>query len=519
MFRSLAVLLVGVPSIALGQDQEYREPEVEPGAETTEWSLGFESEYHAYDNLDFRELDESSDQAILDSDDKNQFAFTGLSFGVVHPIADDVSVTAAASHRGLWGTDQVGGINRFGGFVYVTALSMDWTPLGAGDDETAPPLMVRVGRQYFDLGGVDRENEYAFADVIDGVRVDVGLGSAGRVVVVPLSVVSSAGDAADANFFDYISQSTSQTFGFRGDHMTRRYGGELVLDGMVDGLDVRAYGFYTDIAAVGSGADISYDGLLGNFSDNDWVGNYGLRAGFETGPLQVWGVLDGSTGIDRKELVAQDADTNGIAFGGGVEITPPEEATFRPGLNLDFYQSQGAVYTSDGLLWSHGYVSLKGRQVGGLLTDRFLGWHPSAYVGSFGLSHDLHEPDRKGGTMIAHAGAFAELPAPIRIDLDWYFLKDTGATAVNMGSLDELVPPYGYSRAEFAAQKRLGLVLGQEIDGKVTYSANDKLSFHLNGGVFLPGAYYAIEVDRVAGDQLGGQASAWALNGGTRVRF
>ena len=49
-----------------------------------------------------------------------------------------------------------------------------------------------------------------------------------------------------------------------------------------------------DLGALGSGSDISYDGLLGNFSDNDWVANVGVRGEATFGPVTPFLAIDGS---------------------------------------------------------------------------------------------------------------------------------------------------------------------------------------------------------------------------------
>jgi hypothetical protein len=510
-------MLALVSLVALAQDQEYHKSDVAAAFGHAAAKFEFETEYHTVDDLDFRALDESSDQSILDSDDKNAFAFSGIGVDLAYAAGNGVTIDVGASHRGLWGNDQIGDVNSYGGFAYVTAMSVDWTPMT--DDAAAEnPLRLRIGRQYYGIGGL-APKDFVLSDIIDGVRVDVPLGDAGHVEVIPLSIVSSAGDDANANFIDYIGQSTATTYGFRGDHLTRRYGVNLVLDGLLDGLDVRAYGFYTDISALGTGADISYDGMLGNFADNDWVANYGLRAGFGKGVFRGWGEFAGSTGIDRKELVAQDVNCNGFAYGLGALVDATDDDGVGPGIGVEWWEAWGPSYTSNGLMYSHGYVSMKGSQVGGVIADRFLGWHPSAYVGTYGVDNTPQAPDRKSGTRVIHAGAFYGLPAHLRIDADGWMMFDTGISELNLADLDTIVPPYGYSRAEFAAEERMGKALGTEIDGRLTWTANEHLALYANGGVLLPGSYYAIEISRTAGLALGGDQMAYDLNVGTRVAF
>lgn len=506
----VAALLLAAP--ALAQDIEYLEPEFEEEAEDRLQVKGrFESQWHEYNNLDFRALDETSDQSILDSDDRNAFAFTGASLELGYDIDSRTRFAVGAAHRGLWGNDQTGNINRFGGFFWFSALYVDWE---AADGEK--PVRVRVGRQFFEIGGLP-DRDYVLSDVLDMVRVDVPLGEVGTLILVPIEVAGMTGANDGANFVSFIGQSNTQTFGFRGDHMTRRFGGVVALDQLVDGLDLRGHAFYSDIGALGTGSDISYNGALGNFSDNDWVLNAGVRASYDAGAVHPWADLAFSTGIDRKELVARDVTATGAAIGAGARFTTgDEEGGLRA--DLSYFQATGAQYAQGGLQYNHGYVGMKAQQVGGILADRFLGWHPTAYVGMFGFTDNPQDMSRKSGTRVIHGGAGYDLGrAEVRVD--YWFLQDTGSTLLDFSQLDTIDPPYGYAREMFAAEERLGGVLGQEIDATVDVDVSDHIRFRLNGGVLLPGSFYATEIARVAGTALGGSELAWAVNAGTRVDF
>lgn len=516
----LPLLLLLAPAYAQDQneDLEYRDVEVGEGDTELEVRAGVESQWHEYDNLDLRKLDESSDQNIFDSDDRNAFAFTGA-YVELAASRNDVRMVVGASHRGLWGNDQIGNTNRFGGWMYFTAMYVEYTPTLGNITPT-----IRVGRQYYELGSLGGARDYVLADVVDQVRIDVPLGDFGRLELVPITVVGMSSSNDNANFVGYLGQSTAQTYGFRGDHMTRRYGGSLVMDG-VGTVDARAYGFFTQVGALGTGSDISYNGQLGNFSDNDWVSNFGVRGSMvlAAGKVTPFVSLDGSMGVDRKEEVAQDVNTNGWAVTAGVRGKLGDEETGLRG-ELSYFQASGGAYGNgsgtSGLQYSHGYTGMKGRQVGGTFTDRLMGWHPSSYVGMFGISDTPQEIDRKSGTRVVH-GAIGYDFGRAYVGGRWWTLQDTGITYVNFNQLDTLDPPYGYSRAEWAAQERLGKLLGHEADLDVVFAVNDTLRVYGNAAVFLPGPYYEIGVERVAGDALGwdGEALPWALNVGTSVRF
>lgn len=512
----LPLLLLGVPLVsAQSTDLEYRVPEVPEGDRPLEVGGGFESGWYEYNNMDLRPLDEASDQAILDSDDRNAFAFTGASFDLAYRVDDDLRFVFSASHRGLWGNDQIGGTSRYGSLLYVSALYTEWSPALGGFQP-----VLRVGRQYYDLGGLGGARDFELSDTLDLVRLDLPFGDTFHLELIPVNVVGLTGENDRANFFDYLAQSDTQTFGFRGEHMTRRHGLVAALH-PVEGLDLRAYAFYTDLGSLGTGSDISYDGTLGNFVDNDWVANVGARGAWTlAGVVTPFAGVDLSTGVDRKELVARDVACTGLALTAGARVdTRDEEGDAGFQGELSWYEAVGAAYAYDGLQYSHGHVSMKGRQAGGLVADRFMGWHPSAYVGMYGVSDDPHDIDRKSGTRVVQARARYDLPGPLGVAAGYWFFQDRGQTDLDLSQLDTIQPPYGYSTREYAAQERLGLVLGQEVDLEVSAAFGEHLVFNLEGGAFLPGAYYAIEVDEVAGDQLGGRATAWAASAGMEVTF
>ncbi len=501
-------------SSAFAQDLENRTSTVDTAqgsALETEFML--ESEWHEINNLDFRPLDEDSDQAIFDSDDRHSFAFTGVAATVGYQVDDRTRFVTGISHRGLWGNDQMGGTNTFGGWAYFTAAYMDYA---LGDGDTA--AKVRVGRQHFDLGGTGGAREYVLSDILDMVRVDVPLGDKGTLVLVPMNVMGLSSATDDAVLYRYIGQSTSTTYGFRGDHMTRRMGGVLKLDGLKEGMDLAAYAFYTDIGALGSGSDISYNGLVGNFSDNDWVANAGVRAAYDLGVVTPFVSADLSQGVDRKQLVARDVDTSGFAVYAGANLDTRVDGG--PGFKgtASFFMSQGAAYAQDGLQYSHGYVGMNGKYVGGVITGRYFGWRPTSYIGMHGVADAPNDINRKGGTQVVQLSV-AKATEKSELGAAFYMLSDVGVTYVDLDSVDTLTPPYGYSREEFYAQGRAGKALGQEIDLTFSHDLSDHVAFGLEGGVFLPGAFYAQEISRIAGDALGGQAMAWAVNGGTTVRF
>ena len=503
------------------QDLEYRELELEETENKVDWNAGFETEYYSYNNIDFRKRDESSDQAILDSDDRSTFAFTGARFELGYDVDDHVKFVIAASHRGLWGNDQVGNTNVFGGWMYFNALYSEYTTGMDGEG-----VRFRVGRQFYRMGALAGARDFILADVLDMVRVDVPLGDKMSLTLIPINVMSTGSNADGADFVQYIGQGAVETFNFRGDLMTRRYGGTFNLEeaGPVEAV---AYGFYTDVGAVGSGSDISYDGLLGNFTDNDWVANYGIRATATFGPVRPYAHFDGSTGVDRKELVAEDVDCTGFAYGAGIRVDTTDEEAGTGGFvgEASYFDAFGPAYGSEngqsGLQYSHGYVGLKAQQAGGTILNRFLGWHPTAYVSLFGVTDNPQDQSRKSGTQVIHARAGYEFDFGFGASAAWWMMSDSGFTRLNFNQLDNITPPFGYSRSEFEAQQRLGNMLAQEIDLDLTYQATEGMTVYASGAYVLPGSFQSITIDRVAGDNLGSAdpVAPWAAYAGTRLRF
>ena len=517
----LLALALTLPSASFAQDRrdlEYREVELEEETDKPLQVGGrFESAWYEFNNLDFRPLDESGDQAILDSDDRGAFAFTGLGIDIGYQIEDNLRLVVAGSHRGLWGNDQFGNTNAFGGWIYFNAAYVD-ASFGSGEDRPT----FRVGRQYYQIGGLGGAPDYVLADVLDMVRFDLPLGSFGNLVLIPANVFTASADNDGANFVSYIGQSNVETFNFRGDTVTRRHGAVLEATGLGP-VEARGYFFYSDIGAAGTGSDITYDGLIGNFSDNDWVMNYGIRAQATFGPVQPYFHFDGSGGWDRKEAVAQDVNCTGFAWGAGVSVDTTDNDENDAGLKarVSYFDAFGPAYTDDGLLFSHGYVGMKAQQAGGLLFNRFMGFHPTAYVSRMGVTDNPQDMSRKAGTRELHAEVGGEFPGALWANVGWWMLQDTGVSEVSFNNLDRITPPFGYARAEFAAEQRLGQTLGQEINVNVGAHAMEHLDLFLNTGFIVGTQFYGTEIARVAGSALGAKdpAMPWAVAGGTRVRF
>lgn len=499
-------------------DQEYRAGDVPVTDERLVVSGDFETEYFEYDNTDFRKLDETSDQAILDSDDRGAFAFTGASLELAYRVDDQVRFVFAAGHRGLWGDDQIGSTNIYGGFLYIPSLYAELA--------TAPEngVVFRIGRQFYTLGGLGGGRDYVLADVLDMVRVDVPLGGIGTLELIPMNIFSTADDLAEINFVGLLGQQFPEEFQFRGDALTRRYGAVARLDGIPGPIDALAYAFYSDIGGRGTGSDLSYDGQLGNFVDNDWVANLGIRGTATFGPVRPFAHLDVSSGIDRKELVAQDVNTNGFAYGGGIVLdgrSKLEDGGVGLWGQVSYFDAFGPAYSENGLAYSHGYVGMKGQQTGGMILNRFMGWHPTAYLGRNGIASSPQNLERISGTQVIHADFGLELPVGFTAWAGWWMMSDSGLTYLNFSDLDSITPPFGYSRSQFQAESRLGQGLANELDLTLGWAFGEHVDLTATGALVSPGAFFRTEIDRVAGTALGSvdAVSPWAVSAAARVEF
>lgn len=481
-------------------------------------------------NLDLRPLDNETFIDIYDSDDRGTIAYTQIAAEIEYQVLDDTAFEAGVSHLGAWGGDSLGAANAFGGIFYVDRLNVDWEPV-AGENFTFGTI---VGRQRFSIGG--SSHDFLFDDVVDAVSVKFDLGQAGRLRLLPIEIITGSrpDDFTFGAAFGYAGpDSAPGGIGFDGDTNTFRFGGVYELTELVEGFEARLFGFYADIGAGGAphtGADRSFYGAQGNFADNDynWMG--GARVGYtldgETFDLGIHGEFARSGGLDRKatQVGVRDVTANGNAFGAAVEPRIDLTSVDLRFIGQFFYADGGNYTGGEGLLFNYGFVGMKGAQAGGINMNRYAGWHPTAYVGTRGVHYSPQDFSRKSGTMLIHGGAGVTVVEKVSLDLDLFLFRDTGSTNLsnfdNLGTVaDEL--PFGYTEADLIPQERLGKSLGLELNAKLGYAPNEVLSFFAQGGVFLPGEYYTIEIPRTGGSALGAEdpATFWAALAGAALTF
>ncbi|MFB6265253.1 MAG: hypothetical protein ABEL76_16765 [Bradymonadaceae bacterium] len=520
----------GTSSVPLPGDEEKR-----PETDEKKFDVGvrLSSEVHSMNNLDLRRLDETSDQDIIETDDRETFAMSSLSTEIDYYPLENTEFEFGGAHSALWGSDQFGKANQFRNFIWIYELKFEWAPIK--NDTTA--IELAVGRQSFEIGGV--EKDYFLSDTIDGVTLELAYEPIGTFKLVPFDFYADNSRPGDINFARYAGGDDATVQQFRGDTNTFRFGGVYILPEIVEGFDARAFGFYADIGAStspkGTGADRSYHGSLGNVSDRDYSWMAGARVGLgdsiETGGAidklkgRVFGEYARSGGVDRKdrEIGLFDVKNAGNAYGGGAKGSIRFDGFALKSRFRYFHADGGRYHPDSGIQYGHGFVGFKGAQIGGMTLGRYAGFHPSAYLGTQGIHDSPQQTERISGTEFFQAGLGFELAHKLNLDLNGWYLLDTSQSDVTDEEIDEASGdlPFGYTRADLEAQKRFGKPIGIAADASLRYQINDVITAYARGGAFIPSDYYEIEISRTAGTALGSEnpPTFWAATTGAALNF
>lgn len=488
----------------------------------------------ARDNLDFRALNEESRQDIIQTDDRLTYGANQARMGLIYSPEERLQFDIGLGHNGLWGGDSLRNLNT-DNTLFVDTLYFTWDAV----DTDAFTLTARMGRQYFEIGGAGRfggaRRDYLLWDVVDGLTFDLDFKKAGKVRVLGLDVVGLQFRPDEVDFT--TRQMTESSFlNQRGDTATFRYGGVYENTSLIDGLELRAFGFYADIGAgmlgESTGTDRCYGGELCNVPDNDYNWMAGTRVGYffenelKTVRVGAYGEFARSGGVDRKDnrVGLFDVSTAGNAFGGGL-LGGFSFGSLLLDVGAQYFRADGASYAGEnGMMFNHGFVSFKGAHIGGVAMDDNAGWHPSAYIGgSRGVENDVQDQVRKAGTQSIFAGFGVGLVDTLKLDIGFWNLRDTGVSNIAPDRYDEVARdlPFGYAPADIYAQERVGKTLGNEVDFGLTFLASDVLSIFAQGGVFMPSDFYAIEISQQAGTALGSPTpqNFWVVTGGVALQI
>lgn len=501
-----------------------------------DFQLRIASRVLGINNVDFRDLSDTDDnvQDQFDSDDQRLYGANNMIANVAFTPSDEIALKIGMRHNSLWGGGRFFSLNS-DNVLFVDNLFMEWTPI----DTENFSVTARVGRQYFEIGGAGEfggsKRDYFFWDVVDGLTLDIGMGVAGKLRILGMDIAGAQYRPDEVDFYTRQDNPTSDV-NFRGQSATKRFGAIYENTEAVEGLEVRAFGFYSDIGAgsnraIGTAGDLCYGGQLCNFTDNDFSWMAGTRIGYffrndaETLEIGAYGEFARSGGIDRKDtrVGLRDVQMAGNALGGGL-LADVDLGSIDLGAGLQFFRADGASYgSSDGILFNHGFVGFKGAHVGGGLADDTMGWHPSAYVSATnGIDQASQDQQRKAGTQSIYAGIDVGILDRADINLGAWILTDTGR-GMDEGEVNAVARdlPFGYTLADLLAQQRLGKALGTELDAGVSIKAHERINIFSQGGLFLPGEFYQGEISRTGGTALGSDspANAWLIAGGISMEL
>lgn len=503
--------------------------------EYVQFKLSAVSRFFGVNNVDFRSLSDTDDnvQDQFDSDDRRVYGANNVVGNITFMPTDTLDFHVGLRHNSLWGGGKFFNLNS-DNVLFMDNLFMEWTPV----DTESFSLTARIGRQYFEIGGAGEfggaKRDYFFWDVVDGLTVDVGFGAAGKLRILGMDFAGAQYRPDEVDFYTRQTTPTAYT-NFRGQAATQRYGAIYENTEAVDGLEFRAFGFYSDIGAgsnraIGTAADLCYAGALCNFTDNDYNWMAGSRVGYflesDTAEFGVYGEYARSGGVDRRrtDLGLRDITSDGNAFGGGLS-GGIELGSLSLGGAFQYFRADGASYGSnDGIQFNHGFVGFKGAHVGGGIADDTLGWHPSAYVSATnGVDQTPQDQQRKGGTQSIFAGLELGIMDKADLTAGVWLLQDTGSGGLSDEEIDAKSGdlPFGYSQADFIAQQRLGKSLGTELDLGLSVKADDRINIFGQGGLFLPGEFYNTEISRTGGTALGSDnpVNAWMVSGGISIEM
>ncbi len=476
------------------------------------WSVNASSELLLVDNLDLRRLDETTDQDVLDTDDRAFFGHADIGAEVLYRPVDRVSLMAEVEADVLYPQDR-DGYDGAAGALQVQQAAIGYDLI----DEDVLGATLVVGRQPFELGGPG--DDYVFAGIADAVSLTVDAREGGRVRALLVDLYGGL-PLPESGYFVYPDGAQRVT-DQRGETTTIRTGlvYEFDRDALDIGLTAKVYYFFAshgadppscDNVSACTGSDISFGGRNGNFRDRDYQHLIGGRLGYtltfgedDASDVSLYADYAVSSGVDRKALhVGRDVALDGASFGVGVEasIEPVENVELTA--DIAFYRFDGALYGSDGLEAERGFVGFEGARLPGLAVGRFAGWRPSSYLGVEGVAHGPSSQMRAAGTLFLHAALGVEAWGAF-VEGSVLLLQDTGESFFDSEnpSAAALDPPFGYVFEEFVAQDRLGESLGTEYDIAVGYRAADVLTLQAAYGVFVPGPFYDVVVGRsVAGD-------------------
>jgi hypothetical protein len=411
-----------------------------------QWQITFWNHGNYSNNSDLRKLDNTNQTSVDNTDDKTRFVAGGLQFDNFFPIHPRLDLRFDVWRFGFWGGDQLAGRDSNNDVRQTTggANTVNFGQLYIDAHLKLNPsrqekLSLRVGRQDYRIGGKIFRDYYQ-DDILDAVVLKWYNKKLGRLDLLLIDVFSNAADTKDVNFIRFLSFENNQVKNFDGRSATTRHGfnyrlpiiGESEFVGTH--LDIRVFSYLSSFSGTNQplgGADRTNNGTSGNFIDRDFATMRGVRlnGGYSNWFRSSFTVAD-SSGVDRKLPTIyyenKDVGNSGKSFAIDLEFSAwNRRVRFMP----TYFYADGGRYYADGTQYSHGFVSMKGDQVGGYLSDLNWGMHPSAYTSGQGIADLPYNRDRRSGTEKKHLGFAFGILENLFLKLDWWRLTDTSEIA------------------------------------------------------------------------------------------
>ena len=136
------------------------------------------SSVHGLENLDFRDIDETSDRAILDTDDRRLFGHSDIVATLGYRASERSFLNLQVKYDAIWKDEQLGRTEGSTGDLNFYQLNLVHFLSGAANNkgecaEKGTCIRLVVGRQPFQIGGLNRD--YMLKGSIDGVTLDFDL--------------------------------------------------------------------------------------------------------------------------------------------------------------------------------------------------------------------------------------------------------------------------------------------------------------------------------------------------------
>lgn len=513
---------------------QVQSPDFKKGiAERYQWQLLFWTHGNYFNNGDLRKIDETNQTSIDRTDDRVQFIAGGIQFDSFFPVHPRLDFRFDIWRFGFWGQDQLAGRDANNDIRATTGgantvnfgqLYFDWHfKLNPTRNDR---VSLRVGRQDFRIGGRIHRDFYQ-DDILDAVVLKWHDPKWGKLDLLLVDVFSNGPDTKDVNFIRFLSFSSPTINNFDGKTTTLRHGFKYRYsvfgdsDHVGDHLEITPFYYiahYSGTNQAYGGADRAFLGTSGNFIDNDFTVmrgarfNYGFRKWFRSSFTYAE-----SYGIDRKVpsiyFEDRDVDTAGKSY--HLEL---EFSAFRRRLRFQpsYFFADGGRYYADGNQYSHGFVSFKGDQVGGILSDLYWGVHPTAYTSHQGTVDQPYNQDRKTGTQFKHFGFYFGILENLFLKVDWWRIEDTNQLSPlverkspdvkyllrNKKGMDTEIQSllfsyaaqfYPDNSATIMAARRFGAPLGEEYNIGLDWNLFRGFKVWATWGVFIPMKYFATQ--------------------------